>query len=99
MEWLLSRKGGMYILPPSSKGVSSTHIVAVNSEVGLLYDPMELVAWKLCEKSLAASTGKPDSFVGIGELRLLAKQRATIPLLKRTRGGRGKIQKGKRLRD
>ena len=87
----------MLILPPAAKGACTARIIAADAKTGLLHDPMEPVAWKLCEESLAASTGKPEAYVGIGEIRRLARQRAK-PLLKRSRGKRGRKSRGKKQR-
>ena len=50
VKWLLKQEEGMFIVQPFAKGASNTHIVAVDAGAGLLHDPMEPVAWKLCEE-------------------------------------------------
>ena len=97
-NWLLSQKEGIFVAQPASKGASNTHIVAVDAGAELLCDPIEPVAWKFCKESLAASTGEPETYVGIGEIRRLAKQRAGSPLLKRSPRRRGRKSRGKKQR-
>ena len=86
----------MLILRSAAKGEFSARIAAMDAGTGLLHDPMKPAAWKVCEESLAAPTGKPEAYVGIGEIRRLARQRAKPPLLKRSRGKRGRKGRGKK---
>ena len=95
---LLKQEDGMLILQPTAKDASNTRIAAADAGAGLSHDSMEPAAWKLCEESLAASAGKPETYVGIGEIRRLAKQRVKSPLLKRSRSMRGRKSRGKKQR-
>ena len=51
---------------------------------GLLYDSMELAAWKIGHESFGASTRAPKGFFGIAAIRKLESQRMRDPLLKRS---------------
>ena len=87
-NWLLSQKEGIFIAQPASKGASNARIAAVNAGDELLRDPIEPLEWKFCEESLTASTGEPETYAGIAGIRRLARQRAKLPLLKRSQEGK-----------
>ena len=97
-KWLLEQEQGMFILQPAANGASKARIAAADAGAELLHDPMESMAWKLCEETLAASTEKPKAYVEVGEIQRLAKQRVKSPLVKRSCGKRGRKSRGKKQR-